>query len=113
MLTKHPSYSFSCLTPYNYVFYRNEENKTKSKRFGQEMRKLCMEEAMVVTIAIYGCDHISKLKKNSSVELQHGRDLGHDHRAPLQQLSITTFSVWSRPQQNFSMVATIELPYSN
>ena len=49
MLTKHPSYSFSCLTPYICVFCRNEENKTKSKQFEHELRKICKEESMVVT----------------------------------------------------------------
>ena len=53
MLTKHPSYSFSCLTPYNCVFCRNIENETKSKQFGQEMRKLSIEEAVVTTIALW------------------------------------------------------------
>ena len=47
MLTKHPSYSFSCLTPYICVFCRNEENEMKSKQFGQELKKLCGEEVVV------------------------------------------------------------------
>ena len=50
MLTKHPSYSFSCLTPYLCVFCRNEENVMKSKQYGQELKNLCMEESMVATI---------------------------------------------------------------
>ena len=50
MLTEHPSYSFSCLTPYICVFCRNKENKMKSKQFGQDLKKLCKEEAVVVTI---------------------------------------------------------------
>ena len=50
MLTKHPSHSFSCLTPYICVCCRNEENELKSKRFGQELRKFCKEEVVVATI---------------------------------------------------------------
>ena len=47
ILTKHPSYSFSCVTPYICVFCRNEENEMKSKQFGPELSKLCKEEVMV------------------------------------------------------------------
>ena len=32
------------------VFCKNEENETKSKQFGQELRKICKEEVVVVTI---------------------------------------------------------------
>ena len=70
MLTKYPYYSFSCLTPYIYVFFRNKENKTKYKKFGQKLKKLCNEEVMVATIAfmvmniaIYGHNHRSNTKK--------------------------------------------------
>ena len=52
MLTKYPSYSFSCLTPYICVFCRNEENKMKNKQFRQEMKNLCKEEAMVATTTL-------------------------------------------------------------
>ena len=50
MLTKHISHSFSCLTLYIFLFCRNKENETKSKKFGQELRKICKEEAVVATI---------------------------------------------------------------
>ena len=46
MLSKRTSYLFLCLIPYNCVFCRNEENETKSKQFGQEIRKLCSEEVV-------------------------------------------------------------------
>ena len=32
------------------VFCKNEENETKSKQFGQELRKICKEEVVVVNI---------------------------------------------------------------
>ena len=32
------------------VFCKNEENETKSKQFGQELRKICKEEVVVMTI---------------------------------------------------------------
>ena len=76
MLTKHPFYSFSYLTPYNYVFCRNEDNEAKSKKYGQKMRKLCMEEAIVVTKAIYSHDYKSKLKTNNVAKIQ----CGYNHR---------------------------------
>ena len=63
MLTKHPYYSFSCLTPYIFVFFRNKENKTNRKQFGKKLKKLCNEEVMVATIAIYGHNHRSNTKK--------------------------------------------------
>ena len=63
MLTKHPSYSFSCLTPSICVFCRNEENKTKIKKFRQDLKKLCKEEVVVTTIGFYGHDHKSNKKK--------------------------------------------------
>ena len=32
------------------VFCRNEENETRSKQTGEEIRKLCSEASMVVTV---------------------------------------------------------------
>ena len=43
--------------PLSYVFDRNEENKTKIKRFGQELKEFCKKEAMVETTTFYGCEH--------------------------------------------------------
>ena len=60
MLTKHPSYSFSCLNPYICVFCINEENEMKIKQFGQELKKLCDEEVMVMTNRFYGRNHRAK-----------------------------------------------------
>ena len=59
-----PFYSFSCLTPYLCVFCRIEENKTKIKQFGQELKELCKKDVMVVTIIVYGCDHNSKQEEH-------------------------------------------------
>ena len=52
MLTKHPSYSFSCLTPYICVFRRNKENEMKNKQFGQGLKNLCKEEVVVATTTL-------------------------------------------------------------
>ena len=52
MVTKPPSYLFSCLTSYICVFCRNEENKTKNKQFGQEIKNMCKEELVVETITL-------------------------------------------------------------
>ena len=82
MLTQHPSYSFSCLTASLCVFCRNEENKTKIKQFGQELKELCKKEAMVATIAVYGRDHSSK----------HGGRL------------CSQSSVWPRPQPSYAAI---------
>ena len=57
MLTKHSFYSFSYLTPYNFVFCRNEENETKNKQFGLELNKICKKESVVATTRLYVCDH--------------------------------------------------------
>ena len=105
MLTKHPSYSFSCFTLSLCVFCRNEENETKSKQFEQELKKLCKEESMVVTTSVYGHDHNSKLRgrlcSKVSVWLRPQKTFsnifryGFDHSFPLQQLR-SKVSVWSR-----------------
>ena len=50
MITKHPSYSLSCITPYICVFCKNEENKMKNKQLGQEMKNLCKEKVVAATI---------------------------------------------------------------
>ena len=48
---KIPSVLFLC------VFCKNEENKTKIKIYGQELKKLCKIVVMVMTTAIHGHDH--------------------------------------------------------
>ena len=53
MLTMYPSYSFSCLTHYICVFCRNEENKMKSKQFGQGLKNMCKEEVVVATTTLW------------------------------------------------------------
>ena len=58
MLTKHPSNSFSGLTPYICVFCRNEEKEMKSKQFDQELRKVCSEEVVVATIEQKDEEHV-------------------------------------------------------
>ena len=45
MLTKNSFELFSCLIPYRYVIFKNKENKTKSKQFRREIRKLGSKEA--------------------------------------------------------------------
>ena len=66
MLTKHPSYSFSCLIPYICVFFRNKENEAKSKQFGQEMKNPYKEEAMVATKALM----VTTTRQNQEVTTQ-------------------------------------------
>ena len=41
ILTEHLFHLFSCLTPCLCAFCRNEENKTRIKQFGQQLKKLC------------------------------------------------------------------------
>ena len=60
MLTKHPSYSFSCLTPYICVFCINDENETKIKQFRQQLTKLCNKEGVVAIINQYEKDIMQK-----------------------------------------------------
>ena len=70
MITKHLSYSFSCLTPYIFVFCRNEENETKSKQFVQGLKILWMEESMVVTTTFMVATiekKVKRLRKNYAV----------------------------------------------
>ena len=102
MLTKHPSYSFSCLTTFLCVFCRNEETEMKSKQFGQEMKKLCSEEVVITTIGFYG----------------------HDHRAKIHQTAQPTLGVFvttkyygqhiqcSRDHESFMVTATRHLVYN-
>ena len=68
MLTKHPSYLFSSLTPYICVFCRNEENETKSKQFGEESSKLCKEEVVITTLGFYGHDHSSNQEEDCAAK---------------------------------------------
>ena len=72
LLTKHPSYSFSYLNTSIFVFCRNKENEMKSKQFGQELRKICKEEAMVTTIGPYGRDHIENSRSDCATNSQCG-----------------------------------------
>ena len=97
MLTKHHSYSFLCLTSYICVFCRNEENEMKNEQFEKEMKKLCNEEVVIETIAVYGLWSQPQIKneEDCKTEMQCGRDhkrlfstnlrYGRDHRALLQQ----------------------------
>ena len=92
LLTKHPSYSFSCLTHYICVFCRNEENEMKSKQFGPELRKICKEKAVVATIGPYGsdpraysrsgCTANSRCCRNHRGLFPTNSRCGHDHNFP-------------------------------
>ena len=114
MLTKYPSYSFSCLTPYICVFCRNEENKMKSKQFRQDLKKLCKEEVIVVTTGFYGRDHrrlrsitlnvVAATNPSASTVIPYSL-CGRDQIFFLQRLSFTTCSVvattvhlWTQPR---------------
>ena len=67
MLTKHSFYLFSCITPYNYVFFRNKENERKNKQFGREKVHSCDLEQpwsgpqkTKIAVNHHGCDHEAK-----------------------------------------------------
>ena len=119
MLTKYPFYSLSCLTPYICVFCRNKENEMKCKQFGQDLKKLYMEESMVTTIVIYDRDHIKKSQETFIYNMQCGCD--HKRLFPSYLGMVTTIaspaatvsrkvSVWSRPQGNYGCDNTMFLP---
>ena len=100
ILTKHPSYSFSCITPCICVFCRNEENDTKSKQFGQEMRRLCLEELMVSTTVVWLQPQLKTKMKVVQQSLfvvettdHYGAARSSDHNNPLQQLRRPMFDV--------------------
>ena len=46
----------------------------KIKQFGKNLKKLCMEEAVVMTIGFFGCDHRSRQDGNCATKFQHGRN---------------------------------------
>ena len=78
MITKNPSYSFSCITPYICVFCRNEENKMKSKQFGQENEK-------VMHGRTHDCDHTCVVATTEQKKMK--------------KIVFNKVSAWSRPQK--------------
>ena len=83
--------------PYICVFCRNEENEIKSKQFGQELRKICKEEVMVVTKEQMKED---PMEQNLNVVVTTTASLencllwcDHDYNTILQQLKSNKFGV--------------------
>ena len=102
-----PFYSYSCLTPYLCVICRIEDNKTKIKQFGQELKELCKR--------CHGRDHNSKHEENYVVKVQFSRNnrfmsstmqCGRDHKHVMVATTNlyynncdSEFAMWSRPQE--------------